>query len=118
MVDPTVTAYGDITNLTKRFCTIKDEHGDVLKLYISKDAKIASGYIPQIDDNVKITYDKDKMWLLSIQLINRPDPDPDSDYDEVVKQTAPKGGQSTPSGEGDDQQPDPQQDDTGESGNE
>ena len=46
---------------------IKVEGGSTLKLDIKK-AKISGGYIPEVGDQVTITYDKSKMALLTIRL--------------------------------------------------
>ena len=96
--DPTVTVYCSITDVNDKFCNVKDENGNVLKLYIAKDAKIASGYMPQIEDHVKVVYDKDKMWLMSIQLLYRPQSNGPDDNVAAAK-TAPMSSQGSGSGE-------------------
>lgn len=44
----------------------------------TENATIACGYFPQVGDVVQVMYDKDKMELVDLQLISRPDPDPET----------------------------------------
>ena len=58
-------------------CTIKLTGGSTIKLDIS-DASLSGGYVPAIDDMVKVAYEKDDMKLLDIQLMYRAADDSDS----------------------------------------
>ena len=80
VVDPTITAKGEIISVSKKAVRIQDIHDNEIKLKITKKTKIASGYVPEKGDEVQVVYDKDKMTLLKIQLIERPvDPGDDPD---------------------------------------
>ena len=65
-----IKAQGEITEWANP-CTIKVEGGGTLELDII-DAQVSGGYIPQAGDQVIISYDKDVMKLLSVQLEYRP----------------------------------------------
>lgn len=49
-------------------------NGSSVKLNYDKNSKYATGYFPQKGDKVKIEYNKSKMLLNDIQLIERPEP--------------------------------------------
>ena len=51
-------------------CVIKINGGGTVTLDIS-DATISGGYIPEVGDSVRISYDKDNMKLLDVQLVYR-----------------------------------------------
>lgn len=63
---------GDEKNKTAK---LKLENGDTVTLNFNKNTKVASGYFPEKDDEVKITYEKNSMTLKEIQLVNRPAPE-------------------------------------------
>ena len=65
-----VQASGTITSWGNP-CSINISGGGSVKLDIS-DASVSGGYVPANGDEVKISYEKDDMKLLSIQLVSRP----------------------------------------------
>lgn len=68
-----VKATGTIYEMdsSKRTATFKLEGGGQIELDVT-DSAIPSGYLPQLGDDVKISYDKSDMKLLDIQLVYRP----------------------------------------------
>jgi hypothetical protein len=49
-------------------------NGNIVKLNYDRNSKYATGYFPQKGDKVRIEYNKSKMLLNDIQLIERPEP--------------------------------------------
>ena len=81
-VTVTVKAYieeWDTENNNATFKVDGDEENP-LKLTI-ENVDIPVGYFPEVGDYVMIEYDKDKLDLLDMQLIERPDPDPKTEPD-------------------------------------
>ena len=76
--DVIIEAKGSIVegNEEKKTCTIKLDNGEEVTLNVTGDTKIASGYFPQKEDVVKVTYNKTKMELQIIELVSRPEPEP------------------------------------------
>ncbi len=68
-----VKATGTIYEMdsSKRTATFKLEGGGQIELDVT-DSAIPSGYLPQLGDDVAISYDKSDMKLLDIQLVYRP----------------------------------------------
>ena len=52
-------------------CTVKLNGGGTIELDIS-DTSMSGGYVPETGDQVMISYDKDKLKLLDVQLVYRP----------------------------------------------
>lgn len=76
VVDPKITTKGSIVTVDNKNLKIQDDNDNAITLKIDKNSKIASGYIPAEGDIVKVIYNKNKMLLIEIQLIERPvDPD-------------------------------------------
>ena len=61
-------------------CTIKVEDESIIEL-TTQNADIPIGYFPQEADHVQVVYDRDKMDMISMVLIDRPDPDPQTPPD-------------------------------------
>ena len=71
-----IKAKGVITNWGNP-CAIKLDGGGTVKLDI-KNANVSGGYVPEVNDQVVIKYDKDNMKLTDIQLEYRPSDDADA----------------------------------------
>ena len=71
-----VTATGVIQEWDGDEIKVKIDDDSVVDLSVDpENLDIPSGYFPEVGDTVNIEYDKDKMALTKIQLIDRPDPD-------------------------------------------
>jgi NAD-dependent SIR2 family protein deacetylase len=86
VVDPTVTVYGEILNVDDNSASIQDEHGDAIDLTIDDNTTISSGYLPAVGDHVQVTYNKDTMVMIDLQLLFRPDTSKKSTDEQVDKQ--------------------------------
>ena len=79
--DILITVYGEITEVNNAKLVLIDEHDDELKLNISDDSTISSGYMPEAGDHVEVTYFKDRKTLDDIQLLYRPEDEEEEDED-------------------------------------
>ena len=89
-VTVTVKAYieeWDMEN-NKGVFKVEDDEETPLELTI-KDVDLPVGYFPQVGDYVLIEYDKDKMDLMDMQLIESPDPDPEQTPDRNESESQP-----------------------------
>ena len=75
-----ITAQGVIEEWGDNTCTIKIDDENSVEL-TTENATATPGYFPQVGDTVQFEYDEDKMDLIDIQLLDRPDPDPQTPPD-------------------------------------
>lgn len=67
-------------------CQVKVDEENILDL-TTANAEIPVGYFPQVEDVVQVEYDSEKMDVINMILIERPDPDPQTPPDRNESQT-------------------------------
>lgn len=84
----TITVKGTLTKWDEenQTCQVKVDEENILDL-TTANAEIPVGYFPQVEDVVQVEYDSEKMDVINMILIERPDPDPQTPPDRNESQT-------------------------------